>query len=319
MSDSVDSKRIRILHVDDDVSFLRTGQKMLELQGIEVETVVSVEDALGKLKREDFDAVVSDYQMPGRNGLQFLQELRGQENDIPFVMFTGKGREVVAMRALNLGADRYLHKHGDPETVYGELAHSIKKAVNNRRMEEALRQSERKYRLLAGNITDVIFIEDMNFNIKYVTPSVERLFGYTPEEMLKLRKEEIMTPQSFERAVQDFREAVKVTEEDRGVEFPLMHYQFVRKDDSTFWGEVKKKLLRDRRGNTVGVQGTLREITQRKEAENKLRERYGLYLTRKMCEVYGWAVMENNPQGRSVTSSIILSHKGGNRGEDASN
>ena len=80
--------------------------------------------------------------MPGKNGLEFLKELRDSGNDIPFVIFTGKGREEVAIQALNLGADQYLNKGGTPETVYGELAHSIRKIVGSDRAEEAFKKSE---------------------------------------------------------------------------------------------------------------------------------------------------------------------------------
>ena len=63
-----------------------------------------------KWKKNSYDAVVSDYEMPQKNGLDFLKELREQKNDIAFILFTGKGREDVAVKALNLGADSYITK-----------------------------------------------------------------------------------------------------------------------------------------------------------------------------------------------------------------
>ncbi|MFW6117627.1 MAG: PAS domain S-box protein, partial [Thermoproteota archaeon] len=208
----------------------------------------------------------------------------------PFVMFTGKGKEEVAMRALNLGADRYLQKHGDPETVYGELAHSIRRAVKSRRVEEELRQSEKKYRLLAENTTDVIFVLDINLNFKYVSPSAESLFNYPPEESTDIGLKEIMTSESYDRVLETFKDAKLMAEEHPDFERPLMQYKFVKKDGSTFWGEVSLKFLRDQKGGLVGVQGILRDISSWKEAEEALRERYGPHLTKKVCEVYGWTV-----------------------------
>ncbi|MFW5928045.1 MAG: PAS domain S-box protein, partial [Thermoplasmatota archaeon] len=67
---------------------------------------------------------------------------------IPFIVFTGKGREAVAMEALNLGADRYLHKGGDPRSQYGILAQAISQVVQHAEAEIALRESEEKYRNL---------------------------------------------------------------------------------------------------------------------------------------------------------------------------
>ena len=117
---------IRVLHVDDDPGLLKGAKQILEMQGAyEVETASSVEEALERLKKKTFDVVVSDYVMPGKDGLGFLRSLRATGSNIPFIMFTGKGREEVAINALNLGADRYFNKIGPPETVYGELAHGI--------------------------------------------------------------------------------------------------------------------------------------------------------------------------------------------------
>jgi DNA-binding response OmpR family regulator len=133
LSNSTMKKSIKILHVDDDPSFLKVTKQCLETQGeFEVDTASSVNEALGKLEKTDYDAVVSDYQMSGKDGLEFLKELREKGNTVPFIVFTGKGREQVAITALNLGADQYIDKHGDPETVYYELAHAIHQAVDRR-------------------------------------------------------------------------------------------------------------------------------------------------------------------------------------------
>ncbi|HDQ06326.1 MAG TPA: PAS domain-containing sensor histidine kinase, partial [Candidatus Bathyarchaeota archaeon] len=137
---------------------------------------------------------------------------------------------------------------------------------------EKLKESERKYRLLTENITDVIYIQDMNLNVTYVSPSIEKMAGYTREELLKLRPENFMTPESFERGLADFKEAVTSAAEKGNYEIPLKQYEYIRKDGSTSWGELKMKLLRDSNNNIVGVQGTLRDITEREEAEKKLDE-----------------------------------------------
>jgi len=144
--------------------------------------------------------------------------------------------------------------------------------TERKKTDEKLKESERKYRLLTENITDVVYIQDMNLNVTYASPSVEKISGYTPEELLKLRPENFMTPKSFERGVADFKEAITSAAKEQDYEIPLKQYEYVRKDGSTFWGELKMKLLRDSNNNLVGFQGTLRDITERKEAEKKLDE-----------------------------------------------
>jgi len=83
--------------------------------------------------------IVSDYQMPIKDGLDFLKELQDINCNIPFILFTGKGKEEVVIEALNLGADYYINKLGKPETVYGELRHTIIDLVNQKKIKDNLK------------------------------------------------------------------------------------------------------------------------------------------------------------------------------------
>ena len=132
---------LRILHVDDDSSLLEISKQILmDMGAFEIDNACSVDEALKKLAVGNYDVVVSDYEMPQKDGLSFLKLLREEKNDISFVLFTGKGREEVAINALNLGADGYFNKLGSPETVYGELAHGIKLIAERKKAKESLKQ-----------------------------------------------------------------------------------------------------------------------------------------------------------------------------------
>ena len=135
---------ICVLHVDDDPSILEISKQILtDIDGrFEVDHACCVDEAFKKLLDGQYDVVVSDYDMPKKDGLQFLKELRGLGKEIPFILFTGKGREEVAMTALNLGADGYFNKQGAPETVYGELAHGIRQSIQRKESKEALRETK---------------------------------------------------------------------------------------------------------------------------------------------------------------------------------
>lgn len=139
----VDGKKsIKVLHVDDELGLLKIAKECLEMQGLfQVESACSVEEAIGKLERGGYDVIISDYQMPGKDGLEFLRELRQNGNAVPFVIFTGKSREEVAIKALNLGADQYLNKNGDPETVYAELAHAVRRVTETKIIPKETKQS----------------------------------------------------------------------------------------------------------------------------------------------------------------------------------
>lgn len=125
---------ISVLLVDDEPVILDIARAFLERHGeFTVTAVLSAEEGLKLLKEQNFDAVVSDYEMPVMNGLGFLRAIREQENHIPFIIFTGRGREDVVIEALNAGADYYIQKGGDPRAQFTELAYKIRESVRKKK------------------------------------------------------------------------------------------------------------------------------------------------------------------------------------------
>jgi len=122
-----------ILYVDDEPGLLEIGKMFLEQGGrFSVETITSAAEALEILRTEHYDAIISDYQMPVMDGIEFLKRVRASGNTIPFIIFTGRGREEIVIQALNEGADFYLQKGGEPLSQFAELAHKIRQAVQQR-------------------------------------------------------------------------------------------------------------------------------------------------------------------------------------------
>jgi len=160
---------IHVLHVDDDAGYLKTAKMILKMQdSFYVETVSSVEEAMEKMEEKMFDVIICDYIMPGKDGLEFLKELRDSGNSIPFIIFTGKGREIVAIKALNLGADQYVNKIGKPEAVYSELAHGICTVVKGKKAEEALRESEKEKSAILDSMSELVSHQDLKHRILWV-------------------------------------------------------------------------------------------------------------------------------------------------------
>jgi DNA-binding NtrC family response regulator len=107
------NEKIRVLQVDDEPDLLKIAKQCLEIEGqLQVDTALSVDEAWARSGKEKYDAIVSDYQMPEKDGLEFLKKLGEKGNTIPFIMFTRKGREEAAIKALTQGDSQYLNKVG---------------------------------------------------------------------------------------------------------------------------------------------------------------------------------------------------------------
>ncbi|OUJ18323.1 Signal transduction histidine kinase containing REC and PAS domain [Methanonatronarchaeum thermophilum] len=185
-----------VLLVDDEPSLLELAEIFLEKEYKEfnVETVLSCEEALELLKEDGFDCVVSDYQMPGMDGLEFLRIVREErDSDIPFIVFTGRGREEVAMKALNLGADRYLQKRGDPKSQYSLLSQAIEQEVENWR----IKHRAKELKGLRSTIKEVNQVLTKYRDIKKASENICRVLletkGYLDISLI-LEKDNVIKP-----------------------------------------------------------------------------------------------------------------------------
>ena len=138
----------------------------------------------------------------------------------------------------------------------------------------AKRKSEYKYRLLADNSNDIIWTRDLDLNVTYLSPSIEKILGYTPEESMQIPNERKMPPDSYEKMVALFLEEIE--NENRGHLPPdrsrTLEMQMYRKDGSVADIETTVGFLRDRKGTPLGMLGISRDISQRKAAEKELKK-----------------------------------------------
>jgi PAS domain S-box-containing protein len=258
---------IRILHVDDDAGFVEVAKQCLEMQGnIEVETANSVEEAFEMLKEKAYDVIVSDYQMPGKGGLEFLRELREAGNQIPFVMFTGKGREEVAVKALNLGADQYISKFGDPDAVYSELAHAVDHAVEVGKAREALHRSEAKYRSLVEDAGAGILTADAKGTLTFVNKELCNILGVSQQELLGKQFSDFVHPDDRQRIVQISVDFMKNPNSRPRFEFRAIH----KKGHIVHLHSAPTLIKYD--NEIIGSHVIITDITARKKAEEALKE-----------------------------------------------
>lgn len=264
---------IKVLCVDDEQALLELCKDYLEKdKQLSVGTADSPLTALRMLKEEPFDAIVADYQMPGMSGLDLLKKLRAGGDDIPFILFTGKGREEVAIEALNSGADFYVQKGGDPKSQFLELTHKIKQAVRRSKAEEALQTSAETTQALMDSVTDALCLFDLNGKLLAVNDSFANAMGATKQAIIGRPIWEVMARRAAEKGMArtidpDPRvlRAMEVMDTGKGATFV----------DSTMGGRSYQHIIKPIFGADGKVERLAmctRDITEQLAAEAVLRE-----------------------------------------------
>lgn len=182
---------IRLLLVDDDDGFLKLTKLCLMKinKNLKITTITSAIGALSLLKKQQFDVIVSDYQMPKMDGLKLLKNIKKLYHDIPFIIFTGRGREEVAVQALNLGASYYHHKAGQADTQFRELLNLIERAAFRKRTKDSLKeiQIQNKMQIKASPIPMALWEKNgKNFLLKNINDTAIEFTNRSEEELLEM-------------------------------------------------------------------------------------------------------------------------------------
>jgi len=193
-------EEIKVLFVDDEVDFLEQAKRIVKEKDdrFVIETSNSVEKALEIIENENIDAVVSDYRMPEKDGIEFLRVLREEkENRIPFILFTGRGWEEVAMKALNLGANKYIWKKEElnlytkKEEELVEQYDILAKEIINEVKEYEKEKTMELMRHTIEMAKDGIFWISPEGGILYGNQTVRDMLGYSQKELQSLSISEI--------------------------------------------------------------------------------------------------------------------------------
>ncbi len=258
---------VRVLYVDDEPDLLEIGRLFLERVGdFAVTTIESATAALDLLEREEFDAVISDYQMSGMDGIMLLIEVRKRHGRLPFILFTGRGREEIVIQAINNGVDFYVQKGGDPEAQYVQLSHQVRIAVERRSTEMALRENELRFRSLIQNSSDIIRIIDRDGRITYESDSSRRILGYPEGYALGRSPFEFMHPDDCGEARRALAEVYAGTNAGTPTAFRIR-----RADGRYIHVEAVATNLIGVRG-VDGIVMTTRPVDERHRAEEALKQ-----------------------------------------------
>jgi PAS domain S-box-containing protein len=158
---------------------------------------------------------------------------------------------------------------GKPVSILGES----RDITDRRKAEQALKASEAQYRLLSEHMTDTVWLMDMDLKTTYQSPSVQKVRGYTPREIMEMPLEKHLTPGSLKVATEVFLEEMAKLEADPGYNFTrTLDLEFYRKDGTSFWSSNTFTLIRDEKGRPLSILGEGRDITDRRKAEEAVRE-----------------------------------------------
>ena len=175
----------------------------------------------------------------------------------------------------------------------------------NRQAEENLRQSEARYRLLAEHMKDTVWLMDMDLRTIYISPSVEKLRGYTMEELHQLTLDRQVASASFQLAKKAFSEELSKAAADPAYNINrTLELEFYRKDGKTYWSETTYSLIRDKDGNPISILGEGRNITERKRAEEELQKSEERF--RSLYENSTIGLYRTTPEGKIILANPTL-------------
>jgi PAS domain S-box-containing protein len=303
-----------LLYIDDEPGLLEIGRLFLESTGdFSVTTALSGKAGLEQLTKSEFDAVIADYQMPEMDGIELLKNVRKSYGNIPFILFTGRGREEVVIEAINNGVDFYLQKGGDPKAQFAELAHKIRQALSRRKAEIALSDSEKRLADIINFLPDATFAIDTDGKVIAWNHAIEEMTGVPAADMVGKGDYEYAVPFYHSRRPilidlifepenviankyanitrhKDILSADTILPRPKGVQATLM-------------GVAGP--LYDRKGKLIGSIESIRDITDRKKAEEALRQSEERYRT--LAEISPDAILVHQ-DGRIVYANPAALH-----------
>ncbi|WP_049985860.1 ATP-binding response regulator [Halobellus rufus] len=251
------TEQVSVLCVDDDSQQLELTSTYLERldSGLEVTTETDPATALERVQERPIDCIISDYKMPGMNGIELLREVREDYPNLPFILFTGTGSEKVASKAIEAGVTSYVQKGGSE--VYEQLTNRIDNSMDRRR-------SERRARIARDRLvelyeqTDGFYILDSDWTVTYWNQQIAERTGISSEEILGETFWEVFEEATNTEMYSNLRAAMA---ENRPTDFELYYPPF------DYWAEIRAYPVDD----LLFVHS--RETTQENERKDELERR----------------------------------------------
>lgn len=262
---------MKILHLEDNPRDAVLVHDLLTAEWPEsfISVVATRDDFVSLLKLGGYDLIISDYQLPGFNGLDALEIVREMAPDIPFVFFSGTLGEESAIDAVRSGAADYVVKdrlQRLPMSVRRVLREAEERRTRHQ-VEAALAQEQYLLRLMMENLPDHVYFKDLQSAFISVSRSKARSHNLEPEQIKGKSDFDLFSPDHAHKAFQDEQRIIRT-----GQSILDMEERVTWPDGSVTWVSASKMPLRDPAGKIIGTFGISRDITARKKDEERLRE-----------------------------------------------
>ncbi|NLV27887.1 MAG: PAS domain S-box protein [Methanomicrobiales archaeon] len=280
----MENNMIHILYVDDEEILLDLAKIFLERNGeFSVDISLSADEIIKSGNISSYDAIISDYMMPEMDGIEFLKAIRSQYPDIPFILFTGRGREEIVIEAINHGVDFYLQKGGDPKAQFAELGHKVEQAVKRRKIEKELINSEKRFNQIFQANHSIAGLSELSSG-RFVDVNeafLKRLF-FTREEVIGKTFLElgILTEETQTELLKSLNEAGYLHN---------LEVNFFTKTNDLLYVLVSADIISSSGEDLLLVQAT--DITKRSLAEEKMKQTLeNLEKTQRIARIGNWSL-----------------------------
>jgi len=263
------NKKLQVLHLEDEPDFAELVRNMFAQDGLDADvkcvgTRTTLEEAM---KNGTFDIIISDYHLPSFSGLDALAIVRERDPHIPFILVSGTIGEQAAIESLKAGATDYLLKQ-HPERLPSAVRRAVQEAEERARLRAAeteLVRREKYFRTLTENSLDVLAILSREGNYIYATPSIERVKGYTPEELRGRAVLDFVHPEDAPRVKAAIQQAINQPDQ-------TVKIQFRHRNKMGEWRQLElvgQNRLQD--PEIGGLVASCRDVTDRWRVEEELR------------------------------------------------
>ncbi len=255
---------IKILLIEDNLDYAQLIKRILTKKSpdsMNVEHHDTFAGGFGRAQKGEIDLILLDLDLPDSGNIDTLQAIK-EATEVPIIVLTGTDDENLALRAVQMGAQDYLMK-GQVDARL--LVRSIRYAIERKKADDALKNTEERFKLMIENVLDLITILDVDGSMKYVSPSHHRILGYEDEELLGRRVFDFVHPEDFPRVFDIFTQGLQNADRLYSAEFRVRH-----KDGYWLTIESIGKLCPPELGG-LGVVVNSRDVTERKKMEERLR------------------------------------------------